>query len=131
MKEPVWLTRSILETLHADQIKEHGGRLGVRDSGLLDSALTRPRNTWQYDRDVDIAALAADYGFGFAKNHAFIDGNKRIAFIATNVFLILNGYEIEAPETEVVKTILRLADGRLSRNKFASWIRAHLVEYDA
>lgn len=127
MNEPLWLTRVILETLHDDQIREHGGSLGVRDAGLLDSALARPRNTWEYDADADLAGLAAEYGFGLAKNHPFIDGNKRIAFIGANVFLILNGYEIEADETDVVNTILRLADGRLSRNKFAAWIRAHLI----
>src|SRR5688572_30845747 len=123
MDEPLWLTRTVVEALHAEQLREHGGQVGLRDAGLLDSALARPRHVWSYDADADLATLAAEYGFGFAKNHPFIDGNKRIAFVATNVFLILNGFEIDAAEPEVVATMLRVADGRLSRRKFATWIR--------
>ena len=130
MKEPIWLTRAILEAIHNDQIREHGGSPGIRDPSLLDSAIARPQNTWEYDANSDLAALAADYGFGIAKNHPFVDGNKRVAFIATNVFLLLNGHEIETSEPEVVNTILRLADGRLSRNKYAAWIRENLVRYE-
>lgn len=129
MREPKWLSLEIITALHTDQVREHGGALGVRDAGLMESAIERPRRSWEYDGAVDLAALAADYGFGLAKNHPFADGNKRIAFVATNVFLIINGYEIEAEEPEVVSTVLKLADGRLSRNKFAEWIRAHLVKY--
>ena len=124
MREPIWLTRAIVEAAQADQIREHGGQPGLRDAGLLESALARPQHLWSYEADVDLAALAAEYGFGLAKNHAFLDGNKRIAFVATNIFLILNGYEIDAPEPEVVDTMLRIADGRLSRNRFAAWIQA-------
>ena len=102
----------------------------MRDPGLLDSALARPQHVWAYDANADLAKLAAEYGFGLAKNHAFLDGNKRVALAATNVFLILNGFEIEAPEPEVVNTMLRLADGRLSRSRFAEWIRRHLVPYE-
>jgi death-on-curing protein len=128
--EPLWLNRTIVEALHADQVREHGGQLGMRDPGLLDSALARPQHVWAYDANADLAKLAAEYGFGLAKNHAFLDGNKRVALAATNVFLILNGFEIEAPEPEVVNTMLRLADGRLSRSRFAEWIRRHLVPYE-
>jgi death-on-curing protein len=128
--EPVWLNRTIVEALHADQVREHGGRLGMRDPGLLDSALARPHQVWTYEANADLAKLAAEYGFGLAKNHAFLDGNKRVALAATNVFLILNGFEIEAPEPEVVNTMLRLADGRLSRSRFAEWIRRHMVPYE-
>lgn len=127
MDEPVWLTRTLVEALHADQVREHGGQLGLRDPGLLESALARPQHVWAYDADADLATLAAEYGFGLAKNHAFLDGNKRIAFVATNVFLILNGFELEAPEPEVVETILRVADGRMTRGKFATWIRSVTV----
>ena len=130
MDEPLWLNRTIVEALHADQVREHGGQLGIRDPGLLDSALSRPKHVWAYDADADLAKLAAEYGFGLAKNHAFLDGNKRVALAATNVFLILNGLEIEAPEPEVVNTMLRLADGRLSRPRFAEWIRRHMVPYE-
>jgi len=128
--EPLWLNRTIVEALHADQVREHGGQLGMRDPGLLDSALARPQHVWAYDADADLAKLAAEYGFGLAKNHAFLDGNKRVALAATNVFLILNGFEIEAPEPEVVNTMLRLADGRLSRSRFAEWIRRRMVPYE-
>jgi death-on-curing protein len=127
--EPVWLTRPLVESLHADQVREHGGRLGLRDPGLLESALARPQHVWTSEADADLATLAAEYGFGLARNHAFLDGNKRVAFVATNVFLILNGYEIEAPEPEVVNTILRVADGRMNRGKFAGWIRTVMVPY--
>ena len=123
MDEPQWLTRTVVEALHADQIREHGGQLGLRDAGLLEFALARPRHVWSYDASSDLAAVAAEYGFGLARNHAFLDGNKRFTFVATNVFLILNGYEIDAPEPAVVDTMLRVADGRLSRDKFAIWIR--------
>lgn len=129
MSQPVWLSRPIIEALHADQIREHGGAAGIRDEGLLESALARPRQRWSYERDVDLASLAAEYGFGLAKNHPFLDGNKRIAFVATNVFLILNGFEIEAPEPAVVDAMQRVADGRLDRNGFGDWVRSVLVRY--
>lgn len=127
MDEPVWLTRSVVESLHADQVREHGGQLGLRDPGLLESALDRPQHVWTYEADSDLAKLAAEYGFGLARNHAFPDGNKRVAFVATNVFLILNGFEIEAPEPEVVHTILRVAEGRMNQGKFAAWIRMVMI----
>ena len=130
MKEPAWLTRFVIEALHAEQIREHGGKPGLRDEALLESALARPQRAWDYDTKTDLAALAAEYGFGLAKNHPFFDENKRIAFVATNVFLLVNGHEIEAPEPEVVNTMLRLADGRLTRSKFADWIRKYLVTYE-
>src|SRR5207253_6852013 len=128
MKEPAWLSRALIEAIHVDQILEHGGRPGIRDAGLLDSALSRPRNVWEYEDNVDLAGLAAEYGFGIARNHPFFDGNKRVAFTAVNVFLILNGREIDAPEMDVVDVIVRLADGRLSRPKFADWIRQHSIK---
>lgn len=130
MDEPLWLNRTIVEALHADQVREHGGQLGMRDPGLLDSALARPQHMWTYEADADLAKLAAEYGFGLARNHAFLDGNKRVALAATNVFLILNGFEIEAPEPEVVNMMLRLADGRLRRSRYAEWIRSHMVPYE-
>lgn len=118
MEQPVWLSRSVVEALHADQIREHGGQVGLRDPGLLESALARPQHVRAYEAEVDLAMLATEYGFDLARNHAFLDGNKRAAFVAANVFLILNGFEIEAPEPEVVDTILRVADGGLDRFKF-------------
>ena len=120
----------MVEAAHADQIREHGGQHGLRDAGLLESALARPRHIWTYQSDADLADLAAEYGFGLAKNHAFLDGNKRIAFVATGMFLVLNGYMLDADEPEVVDTMLRLADGRLTRDDFAAWIR-RLIKPDS
>jgi death on curing protein len=130
VEQPLWLDRSAVEALHAAQVREHGGQLGLRDEGLLESALARPLHVWNYDEAVDLAALAAEYGFGLAKNHAFLDGNKRIAFVATNVFLLLNGYEIEAPEPEAVNIMLGVADGSLSRDEFATWIRSKMILFN-
>jgi death-on-curing protein len=118
-----------VEALHADQVREHGGQLGLRDAGLLESALARPQHVWTYESDADLAALAAEYGFGLARNHAFLDGNKRVAFVATNVFLIMNGLEIEAPEPEVVDIVLRVAEGHMDCAAFAAWIRTVSVPY--
>lgn len=129
MSDPVWLDRSIIEALHVAQIREHGGQPGLRDAGLLESALARPLQVWSYAEGLDLALLAAEYGFGLAKNHAFVDGNKRIAFVATNVFLLLNGFEIEAHEPEAVNIMLGVADGSLTREDFAAWIRSRMAPF--
>src|SRR5436309_4901048 len=100
MREPRWVPRLVLEAVHVDQLREHGGLPGLRDENALESALARPRQKWAYDEDADLALLAAAYGFGIASNHPYRDGNKRVAFLAMAVFLGLNGYEIEATETE-------------------------------
>ncbi len=127
MDEPIWLTRAILEAMQADQMQAHGGQAGLRDAGLLESALARPRHAWAYrNRGTDLADLAAEYAFGLIKNHAFVDGNKRIGFVAANVFLLLNGREIDAPEPEVVDVVLRVADGRLEKGGLARWIRTNV-----
>jgi death-on-curing protein len=120
----------MIETVHANQIREHGGHLGIRDEALLESALARPRHRWSYDEEVVLAALAAEYGFGLTKNHAFLDGNKRIGFVAANMFLILNGFEIDAAEPEVVGTMLQVADGRMDPHEFAAWIRRCIIPYE-
>jgi len=127
--EPTWLDRPILETLHADQILEHGGSLGVRDEGLLESALARPQQKWNYEPDSDLATLAAAYAFGVAKNHPFIDGNKRAALVAAYTFLAINGFELEVPETEAVSMILGTANGAVPEQDLASWIRSHLIPW--
>ena len=114
----------MVDAAHADQVREHGGSLGLRDVGLLESALARARQRWSFDPTSDLAALAAGYGFGLTKNHAFVDGNKRIGFVATNMFLILNGFEIEATEPEVVAVMLRLAEGKMDEVGFADWVRS-------
>jgi len=127
--EPTWLDRPIVEALHADQILEHGGSLGIRDEGLLESALARPQQRWHYESGSDLATLAAAYAFGIAKNHPFVDGNKRAALVAAYTFLAINDCELEAPEPEAVNAILGTADGSLSEEALASWIRSHLIPW--
>jgi death-on-curing protein len=127
--EPTWLNRAVVEALHADQIGEHGGSLGIRDEGLLESALARPKQKWHYEPDTDLPSLAAAYAFGIAKNHPFVDGNKRAALVAAYTFLAINDFELEAPEPETVGVILGTADGSISENDLASWIRSHLIPW--
>jgi death on curing protein len=113
----------MIRAIHTSQAKEHGGSLGLRDPGLLDSALDRPRNRFHYESESDLFDLAAAYGFGLARNHPFVDGNKRVAFQAMYVFLGLNGYRIEAEEPEVVRIVLALAAGELQEAELATWLR--------
>ena len=116
--------------MHADQIRAHGGQHGLRDPGLLESALARPRHAWTYaEGSIDFSDLAAEYGFGLVKNHPFLDGNKRIGFVTANVFLLLNGFEIEVAEPEAVDAVLRVAEGRLDKEGLASWIRSSIREF--
>lgn len=125
-REPVWLLRSVVEAIHDEQLAEHGGGSGLRDAGLLDSALARPRNLAAYG-EPDMPALAAAYGFGIARNHAFVDGNKRTALVAVELFLELNGHALEADDAACVLVIEGLADGSVDEQAFAAWIRAHLA----
>lgn len=125
MEEPRWVPEGVVHAIHSDQIKQHGGTHGIRDQGLLESALSRPQHRWGYDQEADLADLAASYGFGLARNHPYFDGNKRVAFQVMYVFLGLNGYRIIARETEVVDTILNLASGSLSEDELAVWLRQH------
>lgn len=127
MTEPRWLSIVHILAIHTDQIQAHGGSLGVRDRGLLESALQRPRNRFLYEPETDLAALAAAYGFGISANHPFIDGNKRVAFQAMYLFLGLNRFRIEAPEEEVVSLILALASGELDEPLLAEWLRSHIT----
>lgn len=127
MTEPRWLSPVYLLSIHTDQIQAHGGSLGIRDKGLLLSALERPKHRFQYEPEVDLADLAAAYGFGISSNHPFVDGNKRIAFLAMYSFLGLNGLHLEAPEEDVVAIILALASGELQESALADWIRAHTI----
>jgi death-on-curing protein len=125
MNEPVWLDRQSVILLQAESLAQHGGSSGIRDAGLLDSALTRPINKWNYNSEADLAARAAAYGFGLARNHPFVDGNKRITFIATALFLRLNGYRLSSGPLDEIQTMLSLAAGELSEEEFAVWIRNH------
>lgn len=124
--EPRWVTRAQLDAIHQAQIGEHGGSSGVRDEGLLESALARPRNKFAYG-ETDISILAAAYAFGIAKNHGFVDGNKRTAFQTTYVFLGLNGHDLVAAEPEVVDVMNRLASGKLTESAFAAWVKNHIT----
>jgi death-on-curing protein len=110
---------------HNEQLAEHGGAAGIRDAGLLDSALARAENLAAYG-DPDVAALAAAYGFGIVRNHPFIDGNKRAALITTELFLAMNGAELVVDDAECVLTVLALADGELEDAAFAAWLRRHV-----
>jgi death on curing protein len=123
--EARWLSLTVVLAIHSDQIREHGGSLGLRDRGLLESALARPMNLHQYEADSDLCALAASYGFGIARNHPFVDGNKRVAFQAMYVFLGLNGLRIRSDEPEVVRMMLSLAVGELDERGLGEWLRTH------
>ena len=125
MKEPLWLDRRAIIAFHSESLAEHGGSSGIRDEGLLDSALARPKNQFAYAAESDIERLAAAYGFGLAKNHAFVDGNKRIAFIATATFLRLNGCRLTSSRMEEIQTMLAVAAGELTEEAFATWIHLH------
>jgi death on curing protein len=124
-----WIAEAVVLALQEEQLAEHGGAVGLRDLGLLQSALARPQHLAAYG-EPDIAALAAAYGYGIARNHPFVDGNKRTAFTVTELFLTLNGYDLVADDLSCVTTIVRLAEGKLSEAKFADWIRANLTPVD-
>ncbi|WP_372621721.1 type II toxin-antitoxin system death-on-curing family toxin [Falsiroseomonas sp.] len=122
MIEPEWITTDTALAIHEEQIGEHGGADGVRDHGLLDSALARPRSAWGYGVQ-DICALAAALGHGIARNHPFVDGNKRTAYVAMETFLLLNGVALLASDAESVVAMLDLAAGEMSEEEFADWLR--------
>ncbi len=126
--EPRWVQRVVVDAIHLDQIREHGGLPGLRDEGLLESALARPRHKWTYKRRPDLASLAAAYGYGIVKNHPYRDGNKRVAFLTAVVFLGLNGIDLVAEEADVVTMMLTAAAGQCSEADLAKWIRSHIVE---
>jgi death on curing protein len=119
-----WIDRRALLLLHDESIAEHGGAAGIRDEGLLESALARPLNLVAYG-DPDWAELAASYGVGLAKNHPFVDGNKRAAFLAVGLFLALNGYRLVATQADATLTMLSVAAGSLDETGFAAWLRTH------
>jgi death on curing protein len=126
-REPIWVDRVVMDAVHLDMIRTHGGLSGIRDENALEAALARPKHRWVYGRGVDLAGLAATYGFGLARGHPYRDGNKRVAFLAMMVFLGLNGRDLEAPEAEVVTVMLKVAAGDLSEAALAKWLRVHLV----
>lgn len=123
----VWIDAQVLLAVHDEQLAEHGGGSGVRDAGLFDSALARPVNLAAHG-EPDFADLAASYGFGLAKNHPFVDGNKRTAFVAVELFLALNGYQLQANDTDCVMTMLALAASELEEADFAAWLRQNSAD---
>lgn len=120
-----WINRQALLLLHDESLAEHGGASGLRNEGLLDSALARPLNVALYS-DPDVAGLAASYGVGIAKNHAFVDGNKRAAFLAVGLFLVINGYRLVTTQADATLTMLAVAAGDMDEGALADWIRAHI-----
>ena len=126
-REPKWIDKRALLLLHEESLAMFGGARGMVDEGLLDSALGRPRNQYLYDKTGDIAGLAAAYGFDIAKNHAFVDGNKRAAFMAIGLFLALNRKRLRAHPVDAIQTIMALASDRLSEIELAAWIRANIT----
>ena len=119
-----WIDRRLLVILHDESLAEHGGASGLRDEGLLESALARPLNLVAYG-DPDVADLAAAYGVGLAKNHAFVDGNKRAAFLAVGLFLRLNGHRLKASQADATVTMLGVAAGEIDEAGFAQWLRTN------
>ena len=121
-----WIQPAVLQAAHDEQLAEHGGPPGLRDATLLESALARAQHLEVYGQP-DAAALAAAYGFGLARNHPFVDGNKRTAFIAIELFLALHGHELRATDHDCVMTMLALAAGELSEDALGAWIREHIA----
>lgn len=126
MSEPLWLRRAWVDALHFRQLQRFGGRFGVRDDNAVEAALARARQQWAYAEHNDLASLAAAYGYGLTRNHGYVDGNKRIGFVAMAVFLDLNGCKLAAPEPDVVRIMLAVAAGALSEAELAAWLRSHM-----
>ena len=129
MNEPIWVLPEIVLAIHRMLLAEHGGASGVRDDGLLDSALARPKQRFAYDSAVSLFELAASYSFGLAKNHPFVDGNKRIALTIAAVFLELNGFSLDAPEAEAVLMYEQLAAGEVDEDALARWFEDSSISF--
>ena len=124
--EPRWISKKALLLLHEMSLAEFGGERGIRDEGLLDSALARPLNLYAYKSEMSVTALAAAYAYGIVRNHPFIDGNKRAAFLAIGLFLGLNGYRLAADQMSAVQTIFDLAAGSVDEEGLSAWIEANM-----
>ena len=120
----VWIESALIHAVHDEQLAEHGGGAGLRDPNLLESALARPQQLAHYGSP-DAADLAASYGYGISRNHPFIDGNKRTGFVALELFLALNGYDLSATDADCVLIMLSVAAGELEESAFAEWVRSH------
>jgi death on curing protein len=126
-KEPLWLEPELAFAIHDRQLAEHGGGVGVRDTGVMESALARPINKWSYGED-DLAVLAASYAFGLARNHPFVDGNKRTAWVLARLFLSLNGVTLRFEREEAIEFMLAVAAGHRTEEQVADWFRRHIVQ---
>jgi death-on-curing protein len=124
----IWIADSVVLAIHEAQLAEHGGISGVRDAGLLSSALARPHNLEAYGEDVDETSLAAAYAFGIARNHPFFDGNKRTAFVVMELFLDLNGWILHADDADCITVMESLAAGNLGEKALAGWLREHIEQ---
>ena len=127
MPEPVWLREELILFIHRRQILQHGGSLGLRDRGLLEASLARPRQMYAYGQNVDVARLAAAYAWAIVRNHPFVDGNKLVALVACRVFLRLNGYDLFASAEEKYGIFMDIASGKVSEEQLTDWIRRRLV----
>jgi death-on-curing protein len=127
MQEPIWIDKPEVLIAHSMQLAEHGGSDGIRDETLLDSALAKPRNVFAYAGSVSLPRLAASYAFGIARNHAFVDGNKRTALVVSEGFLRVNGLKVVSPPEEKYFTFLHLADGSLTEDELTAWFTKHAV----
>jgi len=128
--EPQWVQMAAVRLIHARQLAEHGGSDGVRDEGMLESAMGRPRNAFAYgDPQPDLQSLTAAYAFDISRNHPFVDGNKRTAFVVCRLFLLLNGLDITAPKEDRYVRMLGLAEGSLTGKEFAEWLRENAIPF--
>jgi death-on-curing protein len=127
VKEPRWVSRLVVDIIHFEQLREHGGLQGIGDENALESALSRPQHKYHYDKAIDLAALAAAYCYGIARSNCYRDGNKRTAFVTMVVFLGLNGLDLVAEERDVVKSMLATAAGTQSEEDLAQWCRERSV----
>lgn len=124
---PKWLSRMVVDAIHADQIREHGGLVGLRDENGLESTLIRPQHMWLYEGATDFASLGAAHAFGFARNHPYNDGNKRVALVAMLTFLAINGQDVHADDDDVLTTMIALAAGRITEPELVAWLRARMA----
>lgn len=131
MKEPVWIRSDTVYAIHDSQLSQHGGSDGCRDAGLIESALARPRNLHAYNEHATIPELAGAYCYGLAKNHGFVDGNKRVSAVVCELFLELNGFRFTADDAEWLQVMLTVADGSLGEPALAQWLAQHVSAIDA